>query len=386
MDNKLLKKVNNAIDELMVTAERNMIQFAFMYPNYNVHKAVNFSYGRRIGGYANSKDLSSLIGLWSGIFWNLYSFTGDVRYRFYANTISEALKRYVEGTNMNASDIGVATLPAMMYKYKIEKSKGARKALMTAANSLLTNYIPSFGCISVWGDDIEKKHFNIKIKDLINIMLLRFAYKENKKKNVSSVADTSIEKILKYTIIDNENIYYRHYFDSVTSESLGGYYSVIEDEYKNVVKFPFSVSYALFGLALNFSVTGKNEYLELFMSLAKPFFDNYDYKGCYFMADGKSAFDTTSTLIAVCAVMELRKTLKSKNEMLESFYQNALCMLEYIIDNKRLSPKTDYVNGFVGGGVWYDWDIHTDRATIIGDYFYLEALLRYLDKYKGFWY
>ena len=110
-----------------------------------------------------------------------------------------------------------------------------------------------------------------------------------------------------------------------------------------------------------------------------PYWD-YDF------TSGDHPRDTSAGAIAVCGMLEMCKYLPNDAEQKPIFESAAAQMLEAIID------------GYTGDiGVEYDGLIHhvthakpqgqgIDECAVYGDYFYLEALVRYLKPdWKRYW-
>lgn len=381
MNDKLYKKACIALENLKIIADRNMLKFQIKMPSFATSDTGLYN---GIKAY-QSDDMPWHIGMWIGIYWNLYVLTNDKRYHYYASSKSLRIKEYIEKENMDSSDSGMLLIPAMMYSYKYEHNENSKKALLIGSDSMSTNYIPSIKCISSWENDIDNGECNIKVSDLVNLMLLRWACKVNNRSEAKVILNNCIDNILKYNICDDGSVYFRYYFDINKNIPLGGYYNI-----KNMTRFiefnrARSVSWAIFGLSLNYGASKEQKFMDTFIKVAKKFFEDYNCDECCFLYNGKKSYDTASSLIAICGIMAFKEKCDTPCKEIDDYYNKALMMLEYIIDNNAISPTT-YDEGFVNGSVNTDYARYTNKSTVIGDYFYIEAIMRYLNKYKELWY
>ena len=98
----------------------------------------------------------------------------------------------------------------------------------------------------------------------------------------------------------------------------------------------------------------------------------------YDFVDNNESRDTSAALIAVCGMLEMCRYLPDDAEQKPIFQSAAAQILESVIDNYtgELDVEFDGLVHHVTGSKPHG--IGVDETAPYGDYFYLEALARYL--------
>lgn len=315
-------------------------------------------------------------GFWGGIMWQLYHVTGKEIYRKSAEKHEDRLDLAFSDFIGLHHDVGFMYLYTAVANFKLTSSEMSRKRGLHAANILAGRYNSAAKYIVAW--DYDAKGWMI-IDTMMNLPLLYWASKEAKKPHYEYIArshaDAVIDKLLRPDGSSGHIAILDHSTGHVL-ENMGG------QGYGQGSSWSRGQAWALYGFALSY-VHSKNEmYLDIAKRTANYFIANTSHSGyiplCDFRAPkGSALYDTTAGCIAACGLLEIADNV---NEHEKHIYKDAAIDIIMAMTNKfaDFDIKTD---GIMGGGTTSYNDKSGHHVNIIyGDYFFLEAVLRLLEK------
>lgn len=97
------------------------------------------------------------------------------------------------------------------------------------------------------------------------------------------------------------------------------------------------------------------------------------------------AKDSSATAIAVCGIKQMEGFLQEGDELKPLYQHAASSMLRSLITNYT-DEQTTGITALLNHGV-YSWHSGrgVDEGNLWGDYFYLEALIRYKKQWQMYW-
>ena len=334
----LIKKIENNIDMI----GNRLCDFSSSKSgNYldNLKKAIP------IGHIFNwTQSFFTGMALWA------YVDTNNKKFLDWVEQYATAYRDKVFGTPMETMhDVGFLYSPYAVMLYKLTGKEEYKEMGVRAADALAMRYIPNGKYIRAWGrmDDVipeyvdpelAKDHFFTESKGLaiidcmMNIPLLFWASEVTGHPFYRNIAISFADTVKKYWVREDWSVMHAYRFDVETGKPLG------EENYCGYSKGSYwarGAAWAIYGYAIAYRYTGKEEYwdtvnhlLDKFMESCKGEIPPFDFK-----MDENANYgpDTSAAAITICGILELLK--HGEDERLERYYESL---------NKAMQPYIDY--------------------------------------------
>lgn len=321
-------------------------------------------------------------GFWGGILWQMYHATKKELYSQRAALVEEKLDRSLEEYENLYHDVGFMWMHTAVADYRLT---GNRKSFIRgqhAANLLAGRFNVLGNFIRAWNDD--RAGWMI-VDCLMNLSLLYWATEESGDPRFAAIArkhaDTALEKIVRPDGSCNHIAVLNPMTGEV--EALPG-----GQGYGEGSAWSRGQSWAVYGFAISYAHTGEQRYLDAAKRAAHYFLANVSLTGflplCDFRAPREPVYyDSTAGACAACGLLEIAKHVP---EMEKGLYeQGALCILKAM--EGSFCNWNEEEDGILGAGkVAYHEPEQPHQVPIIyGDYFFMEAVLRLLEKDFFIW-
>lgn len=331
-------------------------------------------------------------GFWTGELWLCYENSMDEAFKEAACIqIDDFLRRINEKINVDHHDMGFLYSPSCVAGYKLVGNENGKKAGILAADQLISRYHPEGGYIQAWGDMNRPEHCRLIIDCLLNLPLLYWASEVTGDNKYADIAEKHIHTALKYVVREDYSTWHTFYFDPKTGAPSHG---ATCQGYRDGSAWARGQAWGVYGIALSYAYTKKEEYLDLFRNVTKYFLDHLPkdlvpYWDFEFMEGNEEPRDSSSAVIAVCGMLEMAKYLPDEESQ---YYTNISKMImKSIYDNYRVTDVKES-NGLLLHSTYakkspYNTCGHNgvDECNNWGDYFYLEALTRLKKDWKLYW-
>lgn len=368
--------IDLAIKKALKKIDRNIAQLGEMFPEPATR---NFS-------YQPMENTEWTNGFWTGILWLAYELTDDDKYKHLAfKHVDSFLYRIENRIELDHHDLGFLYSLSCVSAYKLTGKEKARKAALLAANKLMERWQEKGQFIQAWGELGED--YRLIVDCLLNIPLLYWAHEETGELIYKDAADKHYQTTLNHAVRADASAYHTFYFDNETGEPL---YGKTRQGYSDESSWARGQAWLIYGIALNHHYEAKNENFKIYSAVTNYFLnrlpkDFVSYWDLIFGDGSGQARDSSATAIAVCGMNEMNKHLPESNPYKDLYRRAQHAMLHSLIDNYT-ENKTDYIGSLINEGV-YSW--HSGKGVgegnIWGDYFYLEALVRFKKDWKMYW-
>ncbi|EPC6810738.1 glycoside hydrolase family 88 protein [Streptococcus pyogenes] len=325
---------------------------------------------------------------WTGCLWLAYEYSGDdaIKALAQANDLS-FLDRVTRDIELDHHDLGFLYTPSCMAEWKLLKTPEAREAALKAADKLVKRYQDKGGFIQAWGELGKKEDYRLIIDCLLNIQLLFFASQETGDNRYRDMAINHFYASANHVIRDDASAYHTFYFDPETGDPVKG---VTRQGYSDDSAWARGQAWGIYGIPLTYRFLKEPELIQLFKGMTHYFLnrlpkDQVSYWDLIFGDGSEQSRDSSATAIAVCGIHEMLKTLPDHDPD-KKIYEAAMhSMLKALIKdyaNKDLNPGAPLLLHGV-----YSWHSGkgVDEGNIWGDYYYLEALLRFYKDWNPYW-
>lgn len=377
---KLLTKseVKNAIDLVIKQIDANMEYFKEKFP----------SSATKNNEYGIIENIEWTDGFWTGLLWLAYEYTGDEKYRELADKNVASFKNRVEkDIELDHHDLGFLYSLATVSGYKLTGSEDAREASIKAANKLISRYQEKGEFIQAWGELGSKDHYRFIIDCLLNIPLLYWASDETGDAKYRNIANKHFVTSCNNVIRDDASAFHTFYMDNETGKTLRG---VTRQGYSDDSAWARGQAWGVYGIPLNYRYTRNESCFNLYEGMTNYFLnrlpkDNVCYWDLIFNDGDDHSKDSSAAAIAVCGMHEMNKYLPEVDENKEVYKYAMHNILRSLIEN-YMNSEIEPGKPVLLHGV-YSWHSGkgVDEGNIWGDYFFLEALMRFYKDWNLYW-
>ena len=351
---------------------------------------------------------------YTGMGYWAYKVTKDESYLSWLNSYHDNYYDKVFKTPLETMhDLGFLYSPYAVALYKSTNDSNMKKIGIKAADEFVKRFDPKGGYIRAWGrmDDkipeyvdsqLAKDHFFTNSRGLaiidcmMNIPLLFWASEVTGHPFYKTVAMIHADTTLKYFLREDGSLFHAYRFDEESGEPIGGcnFCGYSDDSF-----WARGTTWAIYGFVIAYGYTGKQEYLDTSVKLAKTFINNCEEDGIplwdftlptetpaiycgnkgnwmeWDITDPKNTVynrDTSAAAVAASAFYEILK-YKEDSEIRTAMDK----MLESLANN--------YMNNDVSVPGILRCQNGRNIYSIIGDYYYMEALAKRLHGFENIW-
>ena len=306
-------------------------------------------------------------GFFPGSLWLLYEYTGDKELRASAEKYTrwlESLKDY-RGTH----DLGFMVFCSYGNAYRLTGEEYYKDIIMQASASLASRFDEEVGCIRSWntGRKVNPElDFRVIIDNMMNLEMLEWAgYHDIARKH----ADTTIKNHFR----EDNSSYHVVAYNELTGEVVEK--RTAQGRHKESA-WSRGQSWGLYGYTMMYRMTGDRRYLDQAIKIADYLIPrlpadavpNWDYD-----AEEQSK-DSSAAAIMASALIELYGFTKNADYLATAERQlRSLCSEEYF------AKVGENGNFLLKHGVGhYMAKSEVDVPLSYGDYYFIEAAMRYL--------
>lgn len=367
---QIVRMLNDAVKEALLIIDRNINKWGERIPDFsdagvymlwdkdNIHKATSWRQGFGVG-----------------IPWLCYRYTGDEKYKEYANRITNIFcgKPYLPDQCQ-----GVLYLPSCVTAFECTGNELAKKCAIGAADVLKNQFNPIGNYFYAF-----RKYRNYVVDSAFNSVIMHWASRVTGDASYYECAKLHLKTEIANSIRPDGSTCHQQWFDTKGNPTD----KTTAQGYSDNSCWSRGQAWAMLGFALHHLFTQDEEYLSAFKKLTPYFFDHLNPDGisCWDMVFNgeEDIVDTAASVIAVCAVMEMASQLPDDDEI-KKYKEKAINTLVSVVKKYSVSYD-DYIDGLIVGGVDNMNSGRYDEALIYGDYFYLEALIRAITDFESVW-
>jgi len=326
------------------------------------------------GGWETTGPSAWTSGFFPGTLWFMFEHTGDPLWR----TRAEDWTRGIGGQRgrIDTHDLGFMFMSSYGNGYRLVPNESYRQILVEAAASLAKRYDPDVRCIRSWGSIDDTTNFEVIIDNLMNLELLLWGAGHGGNSQWRTIA---INHGLRCGIQDfiraDGSTFHRVIYDPVSGnlKSRGTVQGACD-----ACTWSRGQAWAVYGFTMLYRETGDTRFLEAARRTADYFIshlpaDKVPYWD--FSKSGSEPRDSSAASIAASGLLELsqRETDVTRKQTYLSAAHDILASLS---SSAYLAEGTKYWSILMHGtrnkpGGSYD------TGLIFGDYYMLEAMLRY---------
>ncbi|WP_379138612.1 glycoside hydrolase family 88 protein [Paenibacillus sp. sgz500958] len=346
-----------------------------------------FPHASQRGRYVLEAPYWWTAGFWPGMLWQLYAGSGEIDLRNLAEACEEKLDAVLDGYERLDHDLGFMWLLTSVASYKLTGNAESRTRALKAANYLMARFNLKGRYIRAWNpwSEVDDNSGVAIIDCCMNMSLLFWASAETGDPRYRHVAEAHMDTVIKHFVRPDGSVYHIVNFDPHTGEVVefwGGQGYAPESAWSR------GAAWAIYGLALAYHHTGKQEYLHASQKVSHFFLTNLPVD-CVPQWDFRAPAeigDLRDSSAASCAAsgMLLLSTLVGEAEAAE-YRQGAERIMQSLYRNYGTWDQPDEEGLLLHGTSNYPGGQNIDVPLIYGDFFYVEALARLKGQGPFYW-
>ena len=319
-------------------------------------------------------------GFYPGTLWYLYEYTKDEGLKAEAMRSTALLEK--EKNNKGTHDLGFMLYCSYGNGYRLTKDNSYRNVMITGARSLSTRFNPVTGCIKSWNSN-SRWQFPVIVDNMMNLEFLCEMTKLSGDSSFYKIAITHANTTMKNHYRKDFSSYHVIDYDTITGKKIKGYTAQGAFDESAWAR---GQSWGLYGFTMMYRETHKKEYLDEAINIANfllhhknmpadkiPYWD-------YDAIDIPNTYRDASAAAILCsALLELAKY--SNKTQQKEYIDVAIIILKSLSSSYRATVGTN--GGFIlKHGVGHlPAKSEVDVPLTYGDYYFIEALIRYKNWY-----
>jgi len=340
------------------------------------------------GTYGAIDNIEWTSGFWTGILWLSYQLSADEEFRAAAlEQVCSFQHRVDNEIGTDHHDLGFLYSLSCVAAWKIDGDRSARASALKAADLLRRRYLPVAGIIQAWGNLNDPAQAGRMIIDCnLNLPLLYWAGDQTGDPAYREVADNHVARAARYLVRSDDSTFHTFHMDPLTGAPLRG---TTHQGYSDTSCWSRGQAWGMYGFPLVYRYNGASSLIGLSARLSHYFLARLpaDQVCCWdlIFVDGEAERDTSAAAIAVCGLLETARQLPLTDANRARFEAAARAILLSLIDNYALGEH-DPGDGLLREAVYHMPEKRGVRERVIwGDYFYLEALMRFTRVWDPYW-
>ncbi|WP_347340565.1 glycoside hydrolase family 88 protein [Vagococcus allomyrinae] len=332
--------------------------------------------GRYEGDLGQSDPVWWTNGFWSGMMWQMYHATGKELYKKTAEINEEVLDKAFDIYTGLHHDVGFMWLHTAVANFRLTGSERSKARGCHAAHLLAGRYNPRGKFIRSWNRD---RSGWVIIDSMLNIPLLFWAEKEIGDPRFRYIAEDHADKVMTDIVRPDGSVNHIAVFDPTNGELVE---TPAGQGYASGSSWSRGQAWAIYGFALSYRHTGKSGYLETAKKVAHYFISEVSKTDWVPLVDFRAPkepvmFDTSAGMCAACGFLEIAKYV---DEFEKALYIDAAINILRATESKYAiwALEKDGLIDFSTGS--YHEERWTEVPIIYADYYFVEAILRLLNK------
>jgi len=322
-------------------------------------------------------------GFYPGAMWYLYEYTGDDYIRNQAEMRTMAIAP--EQWNVGTHDLGFMLYCSFGNGYRLTGQSEYRRIMLKGADSLCTRFHPETGVIQSW-ESGEQWKYPVIIDNMMNLEFLFWASKVSGDPRYREIALTHANTTIENHFRDDYSSYHVVDYDPQTG-------AIVKRQTAQGMAddsaWARGQAWGLYGYTMCFREARNERYLRQAKHIADFILNhpNYPEDGIPywdFDAPGNAPElrDSSAGAIIACALLELSGYVEG--EQGKQYKQAGLKILQTLSSEDYLAEVGTNNHFLLKHGVGHlPAKSEVDVPLSYGDYYYVEALMRYLDMREG---
>lgn len=314
------------------------------------------------------------VGFFPGTLWYGYELSANNELKNQAIKYTEALDsiKYITHTH----DLGFMLYCSYGNAYRLTQNKDYRNVLLHGAQSLISRYNETVGCIRSW--DFGDWQYPVIVDNMMNLEYLMWANTTTNDKVYSDIATSHADKTIANHFRDDYSSYHVVSYDTISGKAVEKH---THQGYSHASSWARGQAWGVYGYTMMYRFTKNPAYLQMATNIAgfimnldtmpEDLIPYWDYNAPDIP---NSPRDASAAAITASALLELSK-YTADNEKYFAYAENILKNLSSPAYLAEAGTNNFFVLKHSVGALPNNSEV--DTPINYADYYYLEALLRY---------
>lgn len=316
-------------------------------------------------------------GYWAGMCWMMHDFTGDEYWLSQARRYTELLEPNRD--DVNNIDVGILFWPSFVHGWISTGDPRYREIGLDGARAMMKRWIPDGGYFQNWGRLGDRARAGFVIIDcLINLDHLFWAFRETGDSAFVTAAASHARQTARAHVREDGSSWQVVEFDPDSGEKL---HSLHKQGHSEQTTWSRGQSWGIYGFSRAYLKTGDPFFLETAVRMADWYIENLpeDFVPYWdFQAPGipDDPRDSSAASMAASGLIELARQVSdpAKARKYRECAENTLASLTRKYLTRDIPGGAQGV--LTGGTYFFEIGRGVNEASIWGDFYYLEAILR----------
>jgi unsaturated chondroitin disaccharide hydrolase len=332
--------------------------------------------------YKLTANQNWLAAFWSGLLWLVAHHSQDPDdVRRATSLLPSFIKRLDDDVRLN-HDLGFLFTLSARAQWQYTADPLAHATALRAADVLLARFRPVGEFIQAWDDENNRDERGRFIIDcMMNLPLLYWATRETGKPDYAQAATAHAHTSARYLLRDDGSSYHTFYLNPETGQPIG---PKTHQGHADDSLWARGQGWAIYGFTMAYEWTREPVFLEAAQSAAQCYMAEatpgmivpWDFR---LPIDSIAYPDSSADAIAAGGLLRLAA---ASGDLV--YRENAECRLRVLVE-KALDTRTSVQGLLRHGSQHVPHDYGVDTYTIFGDFFFLEAIMTFLNAAPDFW-
>lgn len=320
-------------------------------------------------------------GFFAGCLWQLYHDNQEEEYRENARLIENLLDNALMEFNGLHHDVGFMWLHTAVANYRVTDSERSKTRGLHAATLLAGRFNPKGSFIRAWNHQPGW----VIIDSMMNLPILFWATEVTNDPRFTEIAQLHADTILENFVRVDGSVGHIGSFSAET----GAFIELLAGQgYDADSAWTRGQAWAIYGFALCYKYTKEDRYLAAAKKIAAYFIQEVKKNNYLPLIDfkapvGTTKIDTSAGSCAACGLLEIAQQLTASEE--RSFYLESAEQLLQKITVEHGDWRIEVDGLILNASHSYHQEAETHVPMVYGDYFYIEGILRLLNKELMIW-
>jgi unsaturated chondroitin disaccharide hydrolase len=313
-------------------------------------------------------------GFFPGILWYMHEMTGGNQFLQWAQRWTEGLTplQLYSGSH----DVGFMVFCSFGNGYRLTKAEPYKTAILRSAGTLATRFNHRVGCIKSW--DNRRWGYPVIIDNMMNLELLFWASQNGGPRQLYDIAVKHAETTMRNHFRSDGSTYHVLSYDTTNGSVI---WRGTHQGYADGSCWSRGQAWAIYGFTMSYRFTRDPRFLQTAQRAAEYYIDHlpadhvpyWDFNAPGIPGEPR---DASAAAIAAAALLELSRFVDDAPTK-EKYFHAAVATLEalsaqpYFSEDSTSTGVLKHAVGSKPSGS------EVDVSLIYGDYYYIEALLRY---------
>ncbi len=322
-------------------------------------------------------------GFYPGTLWYLYEYTGDKDILSAAEFMTTQLEKEVY--KKNDHDIGFKINCSYGNAYRVTHEEKYRDKIVDAGKSLASRFNPIIGCTKSWNGN--KWEYSVIIDNMMNLELLTVSSALSGDRKYYDMAKSHADVTMKNHFRPDYSSYHVVDYDTLSGKPK---LKTTHQGFSAESAWSRGQAWGLYGYTMMYRQTGDIRYLEQAINIGKFIADHPHLpkdKIPYWDFDCPKIPDTyrdaSAGAVMASAFIELSTLVKDK-KLADKFWKIGEMQIETLSSSRFLAKSGTNCNFILKHSVGFlAKNSEVDAPLSYADYYYVEAILRYLRVIEG---